>query len=144
MYIIVPPLSAMLLGPGHGPNWSWAELVMCRTRPNTGHVRTHARTHTKFKFNFFFFLQNVIAVFVFSDRGVKMLVKCLQICAHVFIDRPQNCAKTSCHSCAGLRPNFVHSCSKLGSKLRTKLARILVVHALDCAQFFLHPALFPT
>ena len=55
-------------------------------------------------------LQNVIAVFVLSDRGVKMLVKCLQICAHVFIDRPQNCAF---HSCAGLRPNFGHSRSKL-------------------------------
>ena len=42
-----------------------------------------------------------------------MLVKCLQIYAHVFIDRPQNCAKTSFHSCAELRPNFGHSRSKL-------------------------------
>ena len=68
--------------------------------------------------------QNVIAVFVFSDRGVKMLVKCLQICAHVFIDRPQNCAQTSFRSCAGLRPNFGHSRSKLCPimcRLRTKL-----------------------
>ena len=40
-------------------------------------------------------LQKVIAVFVFSVRGVKMLVECLQICAHVFIDRPQNSAQTS-------------------------------------------------
>ena len=45
--------------------------------------------------------QNVIAVLGFSDRGVKMLVKCLQICAHVFIDHPQNCAHTSFRSCAG-------------------------------------------
>ena len=59
------------------------------------------------------FSQNVIAVFMFSDRGVKMLVKCLQFCAHVFIDRPQNCAQTSFRSCAGLRPNFGHSRSKL-------------------------------
>ena len=42
-----------------------------------------------------------------------MLVKCFQICAHVFIDRPQNCAQTSFRSCAGLRPNFGHSRSKL-------------------------------
>ena len=69
---------------------------------------------------------------------VKMLVKCLQICAHVFIDRPQNCVQTSFRSCAVLRPNFGHSRSKLNC------ARILVVRALDCAQFLLHPALFPT
>ena len=42
-----------------------------------------------------------------------MRVKCLQICAHVFIARPQNCAQTSFRSCAGLRPNFGHSRSKL-------------------------------
>ena len=62
---------------------------------------------------YFFFLQNVIFFGVFSDRGVKMLVKCLQICAHVSIDRPQNCAQTSFRSCAGLHPNFGHSRSKL-------------------------------
>ena len=73
---------------------------------------------------FFFFLQYLIAVFVFSDKGVKMLVKCLQICAHVFIDRPQNCAQTSFRSCTGLRPNFGHSRSKLCPimcRSRTKL-----------------------
>ena len=61
---------------------------------------------------------------MFSDRGVKMLVKCLQICAHVFIDRPQNCAQTSFRSCAGLRPNFGHSRAKLCQIMchsRTKL-----------------------
>ena len=64
------------------------------------------------------------AVFVFSDRDVKMLVKCLQTCAHVFINRPQNCAQTSLRSCAGLRPNFSHSRSKLCPimcRSRTKL-----------------------
>ena len=69
----------------------------------------------------FFFLQNV---FVFSNRGVKMLAKCLQICAHVFIDRTQNCAQTSLRSCAELRLNFGHSRSKLCPimcRLRTKL-----------------------
>ena len=53
-----------------------------------------------------------------------MLVKCLQICAHVFIDRPQNCAQTLFRSCAGLRPNFGHSRSKLCPimcRSRTKL-----------------------
>ena len=53
-----------------------------------------------------------------------MLVKCLQICAHVFIDRPQNCAQTSFRSCAELRPNFGHSNSKLCPimcRSRTKL-----------------------
>ena len=50
----------------------------------------------------FFNLQNVIAVFVFSDSRCKNACNCLQICAHVFINRPQNCAKTSFHSRAGL------------------------------------------
>ena len=70
------------------------------------------------------FKKNVIAVFVFLDGGVKMLVKCLQICVHVFIDRPQNCAQTSFRSRAGLRPNFGHSRSKLCPimcRSRTKL-----------------------
>ena len=96
---------------------------------------------------FFFFLQNVIAVFVFSDRDVKMLVKCLQICAHVFIDCPQNYAQTSFRSCAGLRPNLVIralNCARLCVVRALNCARILVVRALDCAQFLLHPALFPT
>ena len=41
-----------------------------------------------------------------------MLVKCLQICAHVFINRSQNCAKTSFRSSAGLWPNFGRSLVK--------------------------------
>ena len=65
----------------------------------------------KKKINYnFFFLQ---IVFVFSNRGVKMLAKCLQICAHVFVDRPQNCAQASFRSYAGLRPNFDHPRSRL-------------------------------
>ena len=53
-----------------------------------------------------------------------MLVKCLQICARVFIDLPQNCAQTSFRSCPRLRPNFGHSRSKLCPimcRSRTKL-----------------------
>ena len=79
-----------------------------------------------FYFFIFFYLKNVIADFVFSDSRCKNACNCLQICAHVFICRPQNCAKTS-------RFNRVLDCD-----------RILVVRALDCAQFLLHPALFPT
>ena len=48
----------------------------------------------------FFYLQNVIAVFVFSDSWCKNACIGLQICAHVFINHPQNCAKF--HSHAGL------------------------------------------
>ena len=61
---------------------------------------------------------------MFSDRGVKMLVKCLQTCAHVLIDCPQNCAQTSfcsrsklcpimCRSRTKLCPNFGHSRARL-------------------------------
>ena len=57
----------------------------------------------------YFYLQNAIAVFVFSDIRCKNACKCLQICAHVFINRPQNCAQTSFRSRAGLRPNFGRS-----------------------------------
>ena len=51
---------------------------------------------------FFIYLQNVIAVFVISDSRCKNACNCLQICAHVFINRLQNCAKTSFRSRAGL------------------------------------------
>ena len=60
----------------------------------------------------------------FRTADVKMLVKCLQICAHVFINRPQNCAQTSFRLRAGLWPNFCRSRSKLCPilcRLRTKL-----------------------
>ena len=36
------------------------------------------------------FLRNVILFVCFQTADVKMLVKCLQICAHVFINRPQD------------------------------------------------------
>ena len=67
---------------------------------------------------------NCNCYFVFSDRDVNMLVKCLQICAHVFIDRPQNCAQTSFRSCAGLRLNFGHSRSKLCPILCRSLTKL--------------------
>ena len=46
-------------------------------------------------------------------NACRMLADLCPKTAHVFIDRPQNCAQTSFHSCAGLRSNFGHSCSKL-------------------------------
>ena len=69
-----------------------------------------------------------------------MLAKCLQICAHVFIDRPQNCAQTSFRSCAGLRTNFGHSHSKLCPimcRSRTKLCP-----DFDCSRARLCPISF--
>ena len=64
----------------------------------------------KLIFQFFFnYLLNVIAVFVFSDSRCKNAYNCLQICAYVFINHPQNCAKTSFHSRAGLYPYFGRS-----------------------------------
>ena len=81
-----------------------------------------------------FFLQNVIAAFVFSDRGVKMLVKFLQICAHVFIDRPQNCAQTSFRSCAGMRPNFGHSHSKLSPIMCRSRIKLCPNFGCSCAR----------
>ena len=83
-------------------------------------------------FNFFIFLQNVIAVFVFSNSRCKNACNCLQICTHVFINCPQNCAKTSFHSRAGLWPNFGRSCVKVCftwsfAQTTQNRARILVV-----------------
>ena len=58
----------------------------------------------------FLFLQNVIAVFVFSDSRCKNACKCLQICAHVFLNRPQNCASISFRSRARLCPISLAPC----------------------------------
>ena len=46
----------------------------------------------------------VIAVFVFSDS--RRTVNCLQICAHVFIDRPQNCAPDPVSFACWIVPEF--------------------------------------
>ena len=54
-----------------------------------------------------------------------MLVKCLQICAVVFINRPQNCAQTSFRSHAGLWQNFGRSRVKGLGYSRSKLCPIL-------------------
>ena len=83
---------------------------------------------------------------MFSDRGVKMLVKCLQICAHVFIDRPQNCAQTSFRSCAGSRPNFGHSRCKLCPimcRSRTKLCPNFGCSRARLCPIYFAPCPFP-
>ena len=76
----------------------------------------------------------------------------MQICAHVFIDRPQNCARILFRSCAGLCPNFRRSHVNVDLVVRTlncarffficalNCARIRVVRVLNCAQFLLHAA----
>ena len=70
----------------------------------------------------------------FQTADVKMLVKCLQICADVFINCPQDQILVV-HDFT--RKRFCVVCA-------LNCAQILVVRALDCAQFLLHPALFPT
>ena len=84
----------------------------------------------KIKYIFIFlYLQNVIAVFVFSDSRCKHACNCLQICAHVFINRRQNCAQTSSHSRAGFR-----IVTEFWSFTR-KTVLHLVIRALNCARF---------
>ena len=70
-----------------------------------------------------------------------MLVKCLQICAHVFIDRPQNCAQTSFRSCAGWRPNFGHSRSEL-CPIMTCRSRAKLCPNFGCSHARLCPVSF--
>ena len=62
-----------------------------------------------------------------SDSRCKNVCNCLQICAHVCINR-------LAHKIVP-RPRFI---------IVLDCDRILVVRALDCAQFILHPALFST
>ena len=78
-------------------------------------------------------------------RGTQHYVKCLQICAHVFINRPQNCAQTkfllfTCKS-ADLVIRALN-CARFCVVCALNYAQILIVRALDCAQFILHPAFF--
>ena len=77
---------------------------------------------------FFFFLQNVIAVFVFSDSRCKNACNCLQICVRVFINRPQNCAHADLVSFACWIVTEFWSFTR-------KSVPHLVVRALNCARF---------
>ena len=111
-----------------------------------------------FQIYLFIYLQNVIAVFVSSNSRCKNACNCLQICASVFINRPQNCAKTSVSFASWIVTEFwsftrksvpdlvirTLNCARFCVVCALNCARILVVRALDCAQFPLHPALFPT
>ena len=82
---------------------------------------------------------------MFSDSW--WTVQCLQICAHVFIDRPQNCAPILFRSLAGLCVNFGRSRVKVcparfgrsRSKLFLKFARS---RARLCPNYFA-PCPFP-
>ena len=66
--------------------------------------------YKKKKKNLFIYLQNVIAVFVFSDSRCKIACNCLQICVHVFINRPQNCAHADLVSFACWIGTLCHVC----------------------------------
>ena len=79
----------------------------------------------KKKKNYFLFLQNVI---VFSDSRCKNACRFVPMFSSI-------AHKTKFWSFT--RKRFCVVCAQ-------KSARILVVRALDCAQFLLHPALFPT
>ena len=113
----------------------------------------------QFFFFSFSYLQNVIAVFVFSDNRCKNACNCLQICVHVFINRPQNCAHADLVSftCwivtkfwSFTRKSVPHlviralNCARFCVVCALNCAQILVVRVLDCARFLLNPTLFPT
>ena len=124
---------------------SAAPCPYCLAPPQLYSALPEFKGKKKFGFKFFFFFLSVIAVFVFSD-SVKMLVKCLQICAHV-IDRPQNCAQdlfVHVLDCDRILVIRALNCARLCVVHALNCARILVVRTLDCAQFLLHPALFQT
>ena len=107
----------------------------------------------RMKFYLFSFFVCVIAVLCFQTADVKMLVKFLKICAHVFIDRP-DLVSFACwivtefwsFTCKSVPHLIIRAlnCARFCVVCALNCAQILVVRTLDCAQFLLHPALFPT
>ena len=87
----------------------------------------------KINFSIFIYLQNVIAVFVFSDSRCKNACNCLQICAHVFIDRPQNCALLG-HSRSKLCPILCRLCTKLCPNFGRSRARLCPISFPNLAE----------
>ena len=82
---------------------------------------------------------HIFSVFVFTQ------LQCLQICAHVLFDRPQNCTQILFRSRAGLCSNFgrlhVKMCP-IFYRLRTKLcSNFRRSHTRLCLIFFA-PSLF--
>ena len=77
--------------------------------------------------------------------------QCLQVCVHVFIDRP-GLASFACWIVPKFwlftrKPDLVVralNCAQFFVSCMLNYAQILVVRALDCVLFFLHPAVFPT
>ena len=77
----------------------------------------------------------------FQSADVKMLVECLQICAHKIVPRQRFVRVLDCDQNLVIR---ALNCARFCVVCALNCAQILVVRALDCAQFLLHPALFPT
>ena len=83
----------------------------------------------------FIIFLHIISVFVFSDSWWP--VQCLQICAHVFIDRPHNCGKIVFRLRPGLCPNFGRSREKacpIFCRLRTKCIKLRPNFGRSCAR----------
>ena len=91
---------------------------------------------------------------MFSGSRCKNACNCLQIFAHVFINR-QDLVSFACWIVTEFwsftRKSVPHhlviralNCTRFCVICALNCARILVVRMLDCAQFLLHPALLPT
>ena len=107
---------------------------------------------------YFYFFQNVIAVFVFSDIRCKNACKMLADLCPCFHESPTKlCPDLVSFACWIVTkfwsfmcksvPHLVIralNCARFCVVCALNCARILVVRALDFAQFLLHPALFPT
>ena len=103
-----------------------------------------------------FFLQNIIAVFVFSDSRCKNACKMLADLCPCFHRSPTKLCPDLISFACWIATKFwsftckidlvirALNCARLCVVCALNCARILVVRALDCAQFLLHPALFPT
>ena len=81
----------------------------------------------------FIYLPNVIAVFVFSDSRCKNACNCLQICAHVFINRPQNCVSLG-HLRSKLCPILCRLCTKLCPYFGRSRARLCPIYFPNLAE----------
>ena len=127
-----------------------ARTVLCPAR------FTQRPARIKFLF-IYFLLQNVIALFVFSD-AVKMLVKCLQICAPCCRRSPTKLYPDLVSFACWIVTEFwsfmrksvpdlvirALNCARFCVVYALNCAQILVVRTLDSAQFLLHPTLFQT
>ena len=95
----------------------------------------------KLQFYFFYFYKMLLLFLCFQSADVKMLVKCLQICAHKIVPKQHFVRVLDCDQILVIR---ALNCARFCVVCALNCARILVVRTLDCAQFLLHLALFQT